>query len=183
MSIPRKTTTLPIANPPVPGANPGVLSEQANQYRRERRVDLASKMATTRRQSTVEKNKQSKEKMGNPKKKVPTPSKSGQSAAAKPLSDEEKTEKLQRQAIQIAFLEKQLNRQLTGTTGIQVSYQNSQASFPDSQASLSEDSASHSEKKRKPPPIVNAVVLSSNGMKKHIKEIVKHEIWRTCDAF
>ena len=131
-------------------------------------MDLASKMATTRRQST-EKNKQSKEKMGNPKKKVPTPSKSGQSAAAKPLSDEEKTEKLQRQAIQIAFLEKQLNKQLKGTTGIQVSYQNSQAS-------LSDDSTSHSKKKRKPPPIAGAIVLSSNGMKKHVKEIVKHEI-------
>ena len=51
--------------------------------------------------------------------------------------------------------------------------------MPDSQASLSDDSTSQSGKKRKPPPILNAVLLSSNGMKKHIKEIVKHEIWRT----
>ena len=51
--------------------------------------------------------------------------------------------------------------------------------LPDSQASLSDDSTSRSGTKRKPPSIVSAVVLSSNGMKKHIKEIVKHEIWRT----
>ena len=117
--------------------------------------------------------------MGNPKKKAPTPSKSGESTAVMPLSDDDKTVKLQNMAIKLAFLEKQLNRQLKGTAGIQVSYQNSQASFPDSQASLSDDSASHSEKKRKPPPIAGAIVLSSNGMKKHIKEIVKHQIWPT----
>ena len=135
-------------------------------------------MATGRRKFTMEQTKQSKERMGNPKKKGPTPSTSGQSPAAMPLSDADKSVKLQEQAIKIAFLEKQLAKQLKGIAN-QVSSQNSQASLPDSQASLSDDSTSQSGMKRKSPPIVNAVVLSSNGMKKHIKEIVKHEIWRT----
>ena len=136
-------------------------------------------MATTRRKSTVEQTKQSKERVGNPKKKAPTPSKSGQSSTAMPLSEEDKAIKLQEQALKIAFLEKELAKRFKSATENQVSSENYQAYLPGSQASLSDDSTSQSGKKRKPPPILNAVLLSSNGMKKHIKEIVKHEIWRT----
>ena len=75
-------------------------------------MELASKMATTCRKSTMEQTKQSREKMGNPKKKAPTPSKSGKSSAAMPLSDTEKSVKLQEQAIIIAFLEKELAKKV-----------------------------------------------------------------------
>ena len=104
------------------------------------------------------------------KKAQPPPGKSG-----RPLTDDEKTVKLQEQELKIAALE----MKLAGSEKKLAKVGDSQGSLTDSQASVPSVVSSEQEKKRKASTISSAVVLSSAGLKKHIKELVKLDIWRT----
>ena len=99
------------------------------------------------------------------------------------MTDAQKSAKLQEQALKIAALEMKLAGQTKnqGKTGNpQASSQaSSQASLTDSQASVPTVVSSLQEKKRKAASISSAVVLSNSGLKNHIKELVKQEIFRT----
>ena len=125
-------------------------------------------MAKTRN-STAERTKESRERMvSNSGKKGPIP-------AGRPLTDDEKTVKLQEQELKIAALE----MKLAGSQKKLANVADSQGSLTDSQASIPSVVSSEQDKKRKSPTISSAVVLSNAGLKKHIKEIVKSHIWRT----
>ncbi len=93
----------------------------------------------------------------------------------RPLTDDEKTVKLQEQELKIAALE----MKLAGSQKKQGCIGDSQGSLTDSQASVPSVVSSEQEKKRKASTVSSAVVLSNAGLKKHIKEIVKLDIWRT----
>ncbi len=128
-------------------------------------------MANTRK-STAEKTKESRERMASNsgKKAQPPPGR-----PARPLTDDEKTVKLQEQELKIAALE----MKLAGSQKKQGCIGDSQGSLTDSQASVPSVVSSEQEKKRKASTVSSAVVLSNSGLKKHIKEIVKLDIWRT----
>ena len=91
------------------------------------------------------------------------------------MTDDEKTVKLQEQELKIAALE----MKLAGSEKKLASVGGSQGSLTDSQASVRSVVSSEQDKKHKAPTISSAIVLSSAGLKKHIKEIVKLDIWRT----
>ena len=104
-----------------------------------------------------------------------SPPTSGSSPGGRPLTDQEKSVKLQEQALKIAALE----MRLAASTKKQGSVGDSQGSLTDSQGSVPSVVSSELDKKRKAPQISSAVVLSNTGLKKHIKDLVKLEVWRT----